>query len=179
VERSGESLDLEIIAELFGEPLEGSEPTHLFQIAYVDVSDGLAALADLEAEGGTDTDAVGDWGTTGDLPELPGDAGDDVVPEYLRGVDLREPGAVALAELDHLLIAKEARLDLPPASFVTASGRRGIVYQVVVPPGAFVRAYYVPAHRAVVRAAFVSVFDLDSTDVAMMAETMHTGEESP
>lgn len=143
-------LGLEIPPEVFGVAFEGSPATHVFRMGTV------------EAPG---------------LEELVGDEPvEDGLPDHLRGIDLGSPSAVALAELDHLLDEKDAQLDRELELFVTDRGQEGLVYQVIVAPGLFVRGFYFPGDSVVVRALFGSLFQLRTADVDAMARSIETVE---
>ncbi|MEM6294963.1 MAG: hypothetical protein AAGA54_27070 [Myxococcota bacterium] len=161
-------LELEVPPEVFGVPLEGTAPTHAFQIGHVDALgsiDGFVDDEDDENDGDTDDAFDSDF----DAPEL-----EDEVPDYFIGLDLRDPYAVALAELTHLIDAENAEIDREVSVFTTPTGATAYDFQVQMSPGIFVRSFYVDARPTVVRAAFVSLFDLDTYDVDEMARSVDT-----
>jgi hypothetical protein len=151
VREEASELELEIPPEVFGVALEGSPATHVFRIGGAEQPAGLDELV----------------GTGGEAPQ-------DGLPEHLRGLDLTSVGAVALAELDHLLDEEDAQLDRELEVFPTDSGQEGLVYQVIVAPGLFVRGFYFAASPTVVRAMFVSLFELRTADVDAMARSIET-----
>lgn len=150
VTQEEQRLELEIPPEVFGVALDGTPPTHIFRIG------GVEQPAELD-------DLVGD----AELVE-------GELPDHLKGLDLTSVGAVALAELDHLLDEQDAQLDRELETFVTDAGQEALVYQVIVAPGLFVRAFYLPARPTVCRAMFVSLFELRTADVDAMARTIET-----
>ena len=165
-------LQLKVAAELFGVSLQGSPPTHVFTIGPVDPSTSLldllpASLLDVGTTTSLELDTVG-------LPDAGADtATDGGVDGGLLDVDLGVPQAVALVELDLLVTEQQADL-------VKELGQRGgadapWTYEVVVPPGLFVRGYYDAAGDRTIRAMFASVFTLDDGDVDRMAQTITVG----
>lgn len=164
-----ERLELEVPPEVFGVALEGTSPSHVFQAGHVDLLEGLGDLTSTE-DGDTDGDTDGETDT--DLPEVEVDLGE--LPDVLVGVDLRDPYAVARAELELLLDEHDAQLDHGISEFVVPTGARAVEFQVQMSPGFFVRAFYVDARPTLVRATFVSLFDLDTEDVASMARSIDT-----
>ncbi len=176
----GETLELEVPPEVLGLALDGTPPSHVFQIGHVDAAGGLEDFVeeDDEDEPG-DTDGLGsDSGGSGGPPEIPdtddGLGEDDGLPDYFIGLDLADPYAVALAELNHLIDAQDAELDHEVSSFVTDKGAQAVEFQVQMSPGIFVRAFYFDARPTVVRATFVSLFDLETGDVERMAASIDT-----
>lgn len=168
-------LQLKVAAELFGVSLQGSPPTHVFTIGPVDPSSSLldllpASLLDVGTTTSFELDTVG-------LPDAGADTGADAGTDggagALLDVDLGVPQAVALVELDLLVTEQQADL-------VQELGQRGgpngpWSYEVVVPPGLFVRGYYDAAGDRTIRAMFASVFTLDDGDVDRMAQTISVG----
>ena len=144
-------LELEISPEVFGVALEGSPATHVFRLGTVEEPAGLEEL-------------VG------------GEAAAQGIPDHLDGIDLTDAGTVALAELDHLLDEEDAQLDRELEPFVTDRGQEGLVWQVIVAPGLFVRGFYFAGRSAVVRGIFVSLFQLRTADVDAMARSIETVE---
>ena len=164
-------LELEIPPEILGVSLEGSSPSHAFQAGHVDVLEGLDELTSDDEEGETGGWETGGWETDVDPSERDGLEG---IPESLAGLDLRDPYAVARAELDVLIDAHDAQLDYGVSDFVMPTGVRAVEFQVQMSPGFFVRAFYVDARPTLVRATFVSLFDLDTEDVSTMARSLNT-----
>lgn len=164
----GDELELLIPPEVFGASLEGSSSTHVFRLQPVDGPAFDEAIrkemvdSDDPESGEVDPSAQDE---TGDLPE------------YLLDVDLQRPAEVALAELDYLVAEHDAQLDTGPSAFVTDDGVRGWTYQVLVAPGLFVRSFYVPGPDVVVRGLFVSIFDLDTSDIDAMAASIVVAPE--
>lgn len=169
IEESGR-LELEIPPEIFGVALDGTSPSHAFQVGHVDGLEGLDEFTSDDDDGDTD----GGWET--DTDGLPVDPEVDLggLPESLVGLDLRDPYAVARAELDVLIEEHDAQLDYGVSDFVMPTGVRAVEFQVQMSPGFFVRAFYVDARPSLVRATFVSLFDLDTEDIATMARSLDT-----
>ena len=175
LEESGR-LELEIPPEFFGVALDGSSPSHVFQMGHVDQLEGLEDYTS-EEDDPEDTDRVVDTDTDTDtdtegvvVPDLGG------LPDTLVGLDLRDPYAVARAELDVLIAEHGAQLDYGVSAFPMPTGADSVEFQVQMDPGIFVRVFYVDARPTLVRATFVSLFDLDTGDVASMARTLDTVE---
>ncbi|MCR9162206.1 MAG: hypothetical protein ACE37F_29120 [Nannocystaceae bacterium] len=166
-----ERLELEVPPEFFGVTLDGSSPSHAFQAGHVDLLEGLDEFTSNDEEGDTDTDGDTDTETDGIDP---GDFDVDGLPDALVGVDLRDPYAVARAELDVLIERQGAQLDHGVSAFVMPTGVSAVEFQVQLDPGFFVRAFYIDARPTLVRATFVSLFDLDTEDVSSMARTIDT-----
>lgn len=167
-------LQLKVAAELFGVSLQGSPPTHVFTLGPVDPSTSLvdllpASLLDVGTTTSYELDTVGvpDAGA-----DTGADAGTDGGAGALLDVDLGVPQAVALVELDLLVTEQQADL-------VQELGQRDAAgpwtYEVVVPPGVFVRGYYYAEGDRTIRAMFASVFTLDDGDVDRMAQTITVG----
>lgn len=170
---SATELRLRIEAEIFGASLEGSPPTHVLVLGAVDGPTGILDLLPDDAQ--PDLPELPD--TTGELPdELPDTTGDlpDELPDGWEDIDLDDPTEVALVELDRLVTAERADLVHELRPFVTASGIEAMEYQVVVPPGLFVRGFYLPSQAGTVRALFASLFDLVDSDLDAMASTLRT-----
>ncbi|MGH1348102.1 MAG: hypothetical protein ACRBN8_41485 [Nannocystales bacterium] len=172
IEDSGR-LELEIPPEIFGVALDGTSPSHAFQVGHVDGLEGLDEFTSEDDDEG-DTDGSGDTDT--DTDDMPLDPDVDLggLPESLVGLDLRDPYAVARAELDVLIEEHDAQLDYGVSDFVMPTGVRAVEFQVQMSPGFFVRAFYVDARPSLVRATFVSLFDLDTEDIATMARSLDT-----
>jgi hypothetical protein len=167
---SADELRLRIRAEIFGTELDGSPPTHVLVLGEVD---NPASILDLLPED-AQPDELDDAGlelpdTTGELPD---DAGE--LPDGWQDVDLDDPTEVALVELDHLVTAQRADLVHELRPFATSQSLTAMEYEVVVPPGLFVRAFYLPSAGGTVRAAFASLFDLGDDDIDRMAFTLRT-----
>lgn len=155
-------LELEVPPEFFGVSIDSESPSHVFQVGHVDMLGELGEFASEDLE--MDTDWVGD---TEDLPGVEGQ-------EVLDGVDLHDPYAVARAELDVLLEDHDAQLDYGLSTFGMPTGAQAVEFQILMDPGLYVRAFYIDARPTVVRATFVSLFDLDTDDVSTMARTIDT-----
>lgn len=168
VQDGEDRLELEVPPEVLGVALDGTSPSHAFQVGHVDLLEGLDAYTSAEDEGDTDTGT----GTDSDGIEPDLDLGG--IPDALVGVDLRDPYAVARAELEVLLSEHDAQLDHGVSVFELPTGARAVEFQVQMDPGFFVRAFYVDARPTLVRATFVSLFDLDTQDVDAMARTIDT-----
>ena len=172
---AADELELRIPAEVFGVSLDGSPPTHVFRLSHVDALDGLdGVLQAASAASGAGTDS----GTgTGIGLDTDGGLGTDGIPpaaDPLAGIDLRDPREVALAELLDLVDRRKAQLDEELRVYTTANGLPGVVYQLVVDPGLFVRVYYFQSRTTAVRAAYVSLFQLDTSDIEAMTDTIET-----
>jgi hypothetical protein len=177
-----EELRLRIRAEVFGVELDGSPPTHVLVLGVVD---GPSSILDLLPE-----DARPELGettgfelpdTTGELPDTTGELPDTTgqLPDGWQNVDVGDPTDVALFELDYLLTEQKADLVHELRSFATDSGITAMEYEVVVPPGLFVRAFYLPSRDGTVRAIFASLFDLAEGDTDRMAATLRTDVDAP
>lgn len=171
VEEAGR-LELEIPPEIFGVALDGTSPSHAFQVGHVDALEGLEEFTSDDDDGETD----GGSGTDTDGMSLDPEVDLGGLPESLVGLDLRDPYAVARAELDVLIEERDAQLDYGVSDFVMPTGVRAVEFQVQMSPGFFVRALYVDARPSLVRATFVSLFDLDTEDIATMARSLDTVE---
>lgn len=169
-----EQLDLEIPPEFFGVALDGTSPSHAFQAGHVDALEGLDEFTSDEDEGETDGATDGGWDTDTEGAPLDPEVDLDGLPESLVGLDLRDPYAVARAELELLIEEHEAQLDYGVSEFVMPTGVRAVEFQVQMSPGFFVRAFYVDARPTLVRATFVSLFDLDTQDISSMARSLDT-----
>lgn len=164
-------LQLEVAAELFGVSLQGSPPTHVFTIGPVDPSTSLvdllpASLLDAGTTTSFELDTVG-------VPDAGADTGTDGGAGALVDVDLSVPQAVALVELD--LLVSEQQADLVHELGQRDGDAGPWTYEVVVPPGLFVRGYYYAGGERTIRAMFASVFTLDDGDVDRMAQTITVG----
>jgi hypothetical protein len=161
-------LRLRIEAEIFGASLDGSPPTHVLVLGTVSGPTGILDLlpADAQPQDGVDLEIPD---TTGELPDTTGE-----LPDGWQDIDLDDPTEVALVELDHLVTAERADLVHELRPFTTASGIEAMEYEVVVPPGLFVRGFYMPSQAGTVRALFASLFDLVDSDLDVMASTLRT-----
>jgi hypothetical protein len=179
---SDEQLRLRIRAEVFGVELDGSPPTHVLVLGVVD---GPASILDLLPEDArpelVDTTGFELPDTTGELPDTTGELPDasGELPDGWEDVDLDEPTDVALLELDHLVTRERADLVHELRPFTTDSGITAMEYEVVVPPGLFVRAFYLPSQGGTVRALYASLFDLTDGDIDRMASTLRTDVDAP
>ncbi|MBX7078854.1 MAG: hypothetical protein K1X88_06665 [Nannocystaceae bacterium] len=175
----GLTLRLEIPAEIFGLQVSGSPPTHAFALGPATRDHTIADLLPSTAQGlfgstglglatdglgtdglGTDglgTDGLGTDATTADLPGL-------------LDVDLRSPKDVALAELDLLVTTQAAELvqELRKTDAAGTPWR----YDVVIPPGLYVRGLYYDGGERTIRAAFGSLFAPSDGDLDEMAATI-------
>lgn len=163
-----EQLDLQIPPEIFGVALDGTASSHAFQVGHVDALEGLEQFTSNDEDGDTDGGADTDGVPFDREVELDG------LPESLVGLDLRDPYAAARAELEVLLEEQDAQLDFGVSDFVMPTGVRAVEFQVEMSPGFFVRAFYVDARPTLVRATFVSLFDLDTEDISTMARSVDT-----
>lgn len=169
VAEEGDRLELEVPPEFFGVALDGTSPSHVFQAGHVDLLQGLDEYTADDDDGDTD----GDTDTDTEAFEEP-EVDLDGLPDALVGVDLRDPYAVARAELEVLIEEQDAQLDYGVSAFSMPTGARAVEFQVQMNPGFFVRAFYVDARPTLVRATFVSLFDLDTPDVSAMARSLDT-----
>lgn len=169
---SATELRLRIEAEIFGASLDGSPPTHVLVLGEVDSPTSILDLLPEDAQPDA-TDIPDLPGTTGILPDTTGDLPDDL-PDGWEDIDLDDPTEVALVELDHLVTSEQADLVHELRPFTTASGIEAMEYEVVVPPGLFVRGFYMPSQAGTVRALFASLFDLVDSDLDAMASTLRT-----
>jgi hypothetical protein len=171
---SADELRLRIGAEVFGVELEGSPPTHVLVFGAVDAPSSVLDLLPVDAQpdlGGTTGFDLPD--TTGELPDPTGP-----LPDGWADVDLSEPSDVALVELDYLLGEQRADLVHELRPFETDSGAVAMEYGVIVPPGLFVRSFYLPEEGGTVRALFASLFDLNEDDIDRMASTIVIGGDA-
>lgn len=164
-----DELHLRIAAEVFGTALDGSPPTHVFGLGRVDPSVSLSAWLPTElvdpAAGAADA-ALPDAATGG--IEIPSATGGEL--PGIGDIDLLEPRAVALAELNVLVEQQAAEL-----THELADDGTGVwSYEVVVAPGVFVRCFYLPSSGGTVRVLFGSLFDLDNDDIDRMRGTVRT-----
>lgn len=197
-ESSASAIELRVDLEVFGYGIEGSPPSHVFRMEYVESPATLAELFDIPVgetlefdpsqldPSSFDTEGLedaGDWVDTEAFPEteglpddfpLPEGVDPDDVPEYLLDLDLGSPQDVALAEMRLLVDYQDAQLEEPLQRFETPAGDEGVVFQVIMNPGIFVRAYYLKTSGRAVRAVFASLFNLETEDVRRMAATLST-----
>lgn len=169
-------LRLRIAAEVFGVELEGSPPTHVLVVGIVDGPASILDLLPVDAQPDGST-GLSEWlDTTGELPDTTGELPDTTgeLPENWQDIDLHDPTEVALVELDHLVTIEKADLAHEIRPFTTHQGVQAMEYEVVVAPGLFVRAFYLPSQSGTVRALFASLFDLVDGDVDAMASTLRT-----
>lgn len=178
---SADELRLRIRAEVFGVELDGSPPTHVLVFGAVDAPSSVLDLLPVDAQPdlGLTTglelpDSAGDvLDTDGELPDPTG-----ALPDGWEDVDLSDPADVALVELDYLLTEQRADLVHELRPFHTDSGEVAMEYAVIVPPGLFVRSFYLPVQDGTVRALFASLFDLDDDDIDRMAATIVIGGDA-
>ncbi len=173
VVEDSERLELEVPPEFFGASLDGSSPSHAFQAGHVDLLEGLEEFTSKDEDGDTDGDTDTDTDTDTDALD-PTELDVGGLPETLVGMDLRDPYAVARAELEVLLDRQDAQLDHGVSAFVMPTGVSAVEFQVQMDPGFFVRAFYIDARPTLVRATFISLFDLDTEDVSSMARSINT-----
>ena len=138
-------------------------------------TNGLDGVTDSGSLPGLDSEGVPSLPSSTDSglpftppPEL------DQVPEYLIGVDVTDPGAVATAELNFLILDQGAGLTEPLQTFPTQHGQTALMHEVVIPPGVYLRSIYLPSRTNVVRFNFVSLFGMSSSDITWMAKTVWT-----
>lgn len=173
-------LGLEIPASIFGVEFEGSPPTHLVEVSHADAPGGIddVVVADDGLSGdtelGTDTEGFAGLGTDAMLPDGVGES----IPDYLLNLDLSSPHQVALAELNYLVDAQSAQVDSSTVAFEGADGVVGVVWQVQIPPGFYVRSFYLPAKPTVLRVTFGSLFDLQTDDIDRMVATVRVGNQA-
>lgn len=174
-EETGTAIELTIGAALFGYVLPRSPPTHIFRMEYADAPDGVDALidaADIDLDG-VSLETGGELPEEGEIPdgEIP-DEVEDELPSYLQGIDLANPGDVAFAELTYLLDEEDAQLEQPMRPFTTRTGVEGLVFQVILDPGVYVRTFYFDGPERSIRAAFASAFDLETSDIEWMVASI-------
>jgi hypothetical protein len=160
---------------VFGVELDGSPPTHVLVLGTVDSPTSILDLLPEDAQPDLEDGGFDLPDTTGELPdggELPDATGE--LPDGWENVDLGDPTDVALFELDYLVTDQRADLVHEMRPFITDSGITAMEYEVVVPPGLFVRAFYLPSKDGTVRALFASLFDLVDGDIDTMAATLRT-----
>lgn len=157
----GVELRLRVQPELFGTMVNGSPPTHVFVLGPVAADVPIEAL--LPADIAVDPADIAEA-----LEESGGSTGLDL-PLPLADVDLGEPRAVALAELNHLVEDDEAELRRELAQREPDGPWS---YEVVIAPGMTVLAYYYDDGERTIRALFGSLFDIGDGDVERMAATI-------
>lgn len=173
VSDDGRTLRLEVDAELFGNAVAGSPPTHVLSLGPVDLESSIRDALPSGIEG---------FGTTGVDLEIPEDADDastagETSDFDLSDIDLGAPQQIARVELDGLVTGESADLvqELAPGDTPGAPWS----YEVVISPGVHVRAYYFDDGERTIRAVFASLFTLADGDVATMADTIVVGEARP
>ncbi|TPV94144.1 MAG: hypothetical protein B7733_16880 [Myxococcales bacterium FL481] len=191
--QSEDGVRLSIPAQVFGVALDGSPPTHVMIAGLADLASSLEEFLqvgeeDLEDVLGTSVDLTGwtglpEWTSwTGDIPGLTGDDADSSVlppglpeiPDYLQDVNLRNPRDVAYAEMSYLIEQRGARVVSALQTFQTQHGQRGVVFEVALDPGVFVRSFYFRTTKAALRVVFISLFELESGDIDLMAASIQT-----
>ena len=188
--RSSDSIRLHVDTEVFGFTIgESLPPTHILLAAKVNLQERLDDIIDpddLKAileDAGIDTEDVPD-DFTGDTSTLDTETDEDTsipevdpesrLPEYLQGVDLSDIRDVAVAELNFLVREQDAQIVDELQRFTTDAGLEGVVYQVVVDPGVFIRNVYLPTKDHALRVGALSVFDLNVVDVDIMMRSVTT-----
>ena len=161
------NLRLRIAPELFGYDVDVAASTHGFDLGPVREIDLVADLQRVETFVPAD-ELVDPLADLEPLLEPP------PPPEPLRGVDLGDPFAVALAELTHLSVHEHAKIDVDLDFLQTPLGQQGAQYSVVTRFDTFLRVWYLPGQHGVVRAAVVSVFDVATDDVDLMLASVQT-----
>lgn len=173
----GAQLRLQIAAELFGESINGSPPTHVFTIGPVDPEQAIVdllpdGLAQLDTDAVFETTGYDSGGSSGEGSTGEGDDTDDL--DRWVDIDLGSPRQVALVELDQLMTREDAVLSRELAAGEGEGAPWS--YEVVIEPGLFVRGYYYDDGDRTIRAMFASLFTLTDGDVSTMAETIVVGE---
>lgn len=163
----GVLLELHVAAEIFGVSVGGSPPTHIFAIGPVDPSSDLASLLPDSVQLGTGSGTGIDLGDLGDVTGGDGTGG---AASPLLDVDLGNPREVALAELDHLVTDQQAELSFELTK--TAAAGAPWRYDVVIPPGLYVRGLYYDGGGRTIRASFASMFSPADGDLDAMAATI-------
>ncbi|MEE9384230.1 MAG: hypothetical protein V3V08_12565 [Nannocystaceae bacterium] len=186
------AVQLSVPAEIFGVTLEGSPPSHVMIAGLADLAESLDQLLDLDNDaleeledligsttgwsgatawtGWTSTSWPGGTGSgdAGGLPDLP------EIPEYLIDVNLTNSRDVAFAEMSFLIEEKDARVASGLQKFVNNAGQAGVVYEVVLDPGVFVRSFYFRTSKTALKVVFISLFELETIDLDLMAATIYT-----
>lgn len=179
-------IQLYIAAEAFGVPFEDSAPSHFLYAARVDNA-SLYELLKRVAPGADDA-LPEDLPDIPDIPfdlpedfpeELPDTDGDGIpmLPDYLDDVDLEDPREVAFADFSLLMDTQRAQVASEPQHFVNDRGQAGLVYEVILDPGVFVRTFYFRTNARALRVVFESTFDLETFDIDMMARRIYTDVE--
>lgn len=166
----GVTLELHVAAEIFGVAVGGSPPTHVFALGPIDPSSDLASLLPDSVQLGSGSGSG--TGTGFDIGELADTGGSDGTggASPLLDVDLTNPREVALAELDHLVTDQQAELERELVE-TTAPGAPWR-YDVVIPPGVYVRGLYYDGGGRTIRASFASLFSPADGDLDAMAATI-------
>ncbi len=164
-------LTLRIDAEVFGVAFSDAPPTHLFSLAPAGVDTSVLDLVETIGRGGG-TGSESAAGSSGAAPPwVTGGTTGGADPAPDASAALGDPFQVALLDASTLLSAHGGKVD----EAVTRAGDDLPVatFQVVLAaPEAFVRGFYYPSARGVVRVVFVSIFDLRSPDVDAMVRTI-------
>lgn len=168
---TGGVLRLRIRPEVFGYDVNVAASTHGLDVAPVDADDVISDLEGVEVF--VPKDERFDPLAGLDLPE-----GEDP-PMPLAGVDLDDPFAVAHAELSHLAIERDGRIDFDLTETTNLFGQPGLTYMVVTQSDTFMRVVYMPSAKGVVRAALVSVFDTATADMDWMLDGFATDVTPP
>ena len=168
---AGGVLRLRIRPEVFGYDVNVAASTHGLDIAPVDADDVISDLEGVEVF--VPEDERFDPLAGLDLPQ------DEQPAMPLADVDLDDPFAVAHAELSHLAIEREGRIDFDLAETTNLFGQPGLTYQVVTQSDTFMRVVYMPSAKGVVRATLVSVFDIATADMDWMLEGFATDVTPP
>lgn len=175
VSDDGQTLRLEIDAELFGTAVAGSPPTHVLSFGPVDVE---STIEDALPQGVEGLGSTGfDVDVTDGLEEEGGEETGDSSGIDLSAIDLGEPQQIARIELDGLVTEEHA--DLLQELQRGDDDRAPWSYEVVISPGVHVRAYYFDDGDRTIRAVFASLFTLSDGDVETMASTIVVGEAKP
>jgi hypothetical protein len=197
VEESAHLLRLQIDTTFFGfDPGAALAPSHLLSVEQIRIDDslaetfGVANLYDVLNESrpldqlgadetGTDSSATESREEPEEFAEMrAGDERVDSEANYLSAVDLSQVREVSRAEMAFLVGEYDALVDRGEEYFTTNAGLQGVTFQLVMYPGVFFRAAYLPTRKEVVRVAIISMFSLDDPDLDFMIAEMTTDAAS-
>ena len=131
---AGGSVRLRIRPEVFGYDVNVAASTHGLDIAPVGRQDVISDLEGVEVF--VPEDERFDPLAGVELPE------DEEPPQPLVDVDLDDPFEVAHAELTHLALEREGRIDFDLVETTNLFGQPGLTYQVVTQSETFMRVVY-------------------------------------
>ena len=179
IAESSTSVRLEIAAEIFGASIKDAPPTHVLIAGAVDGAAGFDSIIEELGFGDIGADLpdipdIPDFPDLPDLPDLPGEE-ETGIPAYLLDVDLSNHRDVAFAELRYLTEELGGLVVNGLTPFITDSGEGGVVFQVGIEPGVFVRSFYFDRGQdAALRVGVASLFQLQTTDMDLMIKRVQS-----